>query len=217
MGWRYVSFRAMHEAKVRTGIFKKAFPQDPAFQKFISLDEWKKLDVAFFMNGRNGIDLTGKAVPAELAKNFEELKEGRFRFFSSLSYNLGSNYDWITNPDTGFKYNAQKHWTQINDYSQEAGDIKFVWEKSRFSFLYTIIRNDAYTGEDHSEWVWKEILSWIDANPINSGPNYKCSQEISLRILNWSFALNFYKDTTSLTEEIFQKIIFSIYWQLDHV
>ncbi|NEM97609.1 alginate lyase family protein [Pontibacter burrus] len=217
MGWRYVSFRAMHEAKVRTGIFKKAFPQDPAFQQFISLAEWKKLDVAFFMNGRDGVDLTGKALPAELAKSFEELKEGWFRFFSSLSYNLGSNYDWITNPDTGFKYGAQKHWTQINDYSQEAGDIKFVWEKSRFSFLYTIIRNDAYTGEDHSEWVWKEILSWIDANPINSGPNYKCSQEISLRVLNWTFALNFYKDTTSLTEDIFQRIIFSIYWQLDHV
>ena len=61
---------------------------------------------------------------------------------------IGKNYNWITNPDTGFKYDINKHWTEIADYSKEAGDIKYVWEKSRFSFLYDIIRYDYHFNED---------------------------------------------------------------------
>ncbi len=62
-----------------------------------------------------------------------------------------------------------------------------------------------------------EIDSWIAENPINCGPNWRCSQEISLRVLNWTFALHFYKNTSVLTPECFSRIIHSIYWQMRHV
>ena len=65
--------------------------------------------------------------------------------------------------------------------SKEAGDIKYVWEKSRFSFLYDVIRYDYHFDDDQSEFIFKQIEDFIDKNPINQGPNYKCSQEISLR------------------------------------
>ena len=211
-----MAFRIKHELKIRTGVFRKEFPQNPPFQSFISLQEWKRLPAIFFVNDP-GIIKKAEAELQDLIKDFQSLKEGKHTFFSSSVLDLGREYDWVTNPDSGFRYNATDHWTQINDYSKDAGDIKYVWEKSRFSFLYTIMRYDAHTGEENGEWVFKEILSWIAANPINSGPNYKCSQEISLRVLNWTYALFYYKNSSSLTEEIFQKIIFSIYWQLHHV
>ena len=215
MGGRYVRFRVMHELKVRTGIFKNKFPQNPEYQSFISLNDWRKNAVRFFVDGR--LPYNEEKELSKVTEDFKNLQAGKFSFFSSLNFNLGKNYDWVTNPDTNYKYNAQTHWSQINDFNKEAGDIKYVWEKSRFSFLYTVMRQDARTGEDHAAWVWQEILSWIAANPINSGPNYKCSQEISLRVLNWTFALNFYKYSESLTEDIFGKIMFNIYWQLNHV
>ena len=78
-------------------------------------------------------------------------------------------------------------------------------------------RYDYHYDEDHAEFAIRQILDWIDKNPLNSGPNYKCSQEISIRILNWLFALNFYRNNDALTEDRWNKIITSIYWQTDHV
>lgn len=101
---------------------------------------------------------------------------------------------------------------------QEAGDIKFVWEKSRFSFLYTLIRDEQHNKANHAAFVFSEIENWIDSNPINCGPNYRCSQEISLRVMNWIFALYYYiDDDDALTEQRWGKIMNSIYWQIHHV
>jgi hypothetical protein len=213
MGGRYVAFRILHAFRARTGLLRRKFPLDPSVRTFISFEEWKNLPVKFFFEGRTSLE----GLPDTLSREFHLLTEGTVSFFSSTNYHLGHQYDWLTNPDTGFRYPGDVHWTEINDFNREAGDIKFVWEKSRFTFLYTIIRYDAYSGEDHGNWVFKEILSWINANPVNCGPNYVCSQEISLRVLNWTFAINYYKHSAALTEEVFEQIMHAIYWQVQHV
>src|SRR5690606_388307 len=136
---------------------------------------------------------------------------------SAEKMELGKDYDWLTNPDTGHRYEASKHWSEVQDIDPTVGDIKYVWEKSRFAYLYDVIRHDQFTGTDHAEWVLGEIRSWLNANPINSGPNYKCSQEISLRVLNWTYALHYYQHSPYLKDNLFQSIIHAIYWQLTHV
>ena len=213
MGWRYVSFRGVHELKVRSGFFRKQFPISPKSETFISLKNWKEKNL-FFINGRISFS---KPVSEKLENDFRNLIGGKISFFNSEIFDLGADYDWVTNPTNGYKYDRNCHWTKIIDYDPENGDIKYVWEKSRFSYLSTVIRYDAYTDEDHSAFLWKEINSWMDANPINAGPNFKCSQEISLRVFNWTIALNFYKDSPSLTEEFFQKVMHYVYWQLRHI
>src|SRR5690606_12177276 len=70
---------------------------------------------------------------------------------------------------------------------------------------------------DIGEFVFSEIDSWITANPINRGPNWRCSQEISLRIFNWCFALYYYQDSPALTEHRWQRIQQVIYASLHHV
>ncbi|WP_243456763.1 heparinase II/III domain-containing protein [Polaribacter batillariae] len=138
-------------------------------------------------------------------------------FFSSEWKNLKKDYDWVTNPSTDFRYDIFKHWSEIPDLAKEAGDIKFVWEKSRFSYLLTILRYDYHFDKNNAEFIFSEIESWIDANPVNQGPNWRCSQEISLRIFNWCFALDYYKNDKALTEERWNKIQNTIYWSLHHV
>lgn len=215
MGPRYLAFRIFFEFKKRTGLLKREFPTNPLFTKFTSFTKWKR-DTIFLIN--SSLDFTKLEYPfiVDGQKN-ENQKKGEFEFFSSLKFNLGSEFDWITNPETGFKYDINKHWTDINDFDPKVGDIKYVWEKSRFSFLYLTIRSDIKNNTDSSEYVISEILDWIDKNPINQGPNYKCSQEISLRIINWTYTLHFYRDSKFLTEERFEKIMHVIYWQIKHV
>ncbi|HET8886987.1 MAG TPA: alginate lyase family protein [Salinimicrobium sp.] len=212
MGWRYTRYRIGFALEKKLGLFRKKFPQNPSKQHFTSLDKWRKTN--FFWGIKQEDNST--FIPSKLP-DFESYKNGGLPFFSADILQLGENYDWISNPDSGYIYDGQQHWSKIQDYSKELGDIKFVWEKSRFAYLYDVIRHDFYTKEDHAEWVFDEISSWLSANPINSGPNYKCSQEISLRILNWTYALNYYKESSYLTEELFQEIMHAIYWQLKHV
>ena len=216
MGFRYMRFRLSHELKRRAGMLKRKYPVAPVSQHFISLQQWKELGVNFFFNDKSSLQLI-KQPSNQLKAWFDNYQKGNLVFFGSTVFKVGKEYNWVTNPETGFIYDSQKHWTGIADYSKEAGDIKYVWEKSRFSFLYNIIRYDYHFEQDCSQIVFEEILSWIEHNPINCGPNYRCSQEISLRILNWVFALSYYKNAPVLNEVVFQKIMHSIYWQIKHV
>lgn len=216
MGLRYVLFRFIFLFKSSLGWQKKQFPKNPRFKKFIKLKDWKDNLPPFFFHGKDLVGL--EKIPDETLKaNLRDINVGLYTFFNQKKIHLGTNYDWITNPLTNYKYDINTHWSEIQDLSKDAGDIKYVWEKARFSFLYDVIRYDYHFEDDQSAFVFNEIESFIKNNPINQGPNYKCSQEISLRILNWTFALFYYKDSLNLSEEMFQKILNSIYWQIHHV
>src|ERR1019366_1998057 len=165
MGFRYVRFRLSHELSRRTGMLKRKFPVSPVSRHFINLQQWKELDVNFFFKDKDALRLI-RQPSTKLKEWFDNYQTGKLVFFGSTVFNLGKEYDWVTNPETGFVYDTQMHWTEIADYSKEAGDIKYVWEKSRFSFLYSIIRYDYHFEQDCSEMIFKEILSWIDHSPI---------------------------------------------------
>lgn len=216
MGLRYVIFRTLFALRARTGLLKRRFPRAPVPVSFVSLAEWRENARPFFFKNREELVIP-KIQHADLAERFEDYRKSIFSFFNGSKISLGHRYDWVTNPDSGFRYDPNKHWTEIPDYDAAAGDIKFVWEKSRFSFLGDLMRYDYHFGKDCAADVLGEITSWINANPINCGPNYKCSQEISLRTLNWIFALYYYQSSPVLTETLFAKILHVIYWQMKHV
>lgn len=216
MGMRYTMYRFRHEMEKKIGLLKRRHPTDPSAKQFISLKEFSITSPLFVIQEREKIGFR-KYPNEELKEKASRILNGEIQFFSSEWKHLGATYDWITNPDNGYRYDINKHWSEISDFSAATGDIKYVWEKSRFSWLLTIIRNDYHHDEDHSGFVFSEIENWIDANPINRGPNWRCSQETSLRIFNWCFALHFYRNSKEITEERWAKIQHVIYWSLHHV
>ena len=216
MGLRYTRFRLIYEISTKLGLKTYIFPSNPdSIDVSLTLGQWRKEAPKFFFDSKESLDIP-KSKNLSLKKVFEEFDNHIITFFSKKKFPLGENYDWLTNPETNHKYRLD-HWSKIKDLSKEAGDIKFVWEKARFSFLYDIIRYDYHFDQDCASLVFREIDSFIDHNPINMGPNYKCSQEISIRILNWTFALYYYKNSKELSENRFNKIMNFIYWQLHHV
>lgn len=221
MGLRYILYRIQLELEKRVGILKRRHPAAPVIRHFITVKQWRFNTPIFVIGCRNSFDrvhieLENKAV-VTLKESVDRILGGEIQFFSGEWKDLGVNYDWLTNPSTGHKYDSGKHWSEIPDLSSDSGDIKYVWETSRFTWLLTLIRNDYHNDDDHSEFVFQKIESWIDSNPVNLGPNWICSQEISLRILNWCYALHFYKNSCALTEERWDKIQNVIYWSLHHV
>ena len=213
---RYILFRSSYEMERKAGLLARKYPTVLKPVTIPSLNDWREKGCGWFFQDRGTLTVP-KVKSIQLKEKMEHILKGDVLFFSKTWKSLGLEYDWVTNPETGYHYDAKQHWTKVNDFSKEAGDIKFVWEKSRFSWLLTVCRYDYHYDEDHAEFVFSQILDWIEKNPLNCGPNYKCSQETSIRINNWLFALCFYKQSEAVTEDRWEKIMASIYWQTDHI
>lgn len=213
MGLRYTLFRVSYEFRKKTGLLAKSFPANPPARNLITLSGWRKLPAVWAFPQQE--QLAG-ICPEELHIQANRILAGEVPFFSSFDHGFGKIDHWTRHPETGYQY-PDHHWTAIPDFNPQIGDIKYVWERSRFAHHLVVMRADKASGTDHSKWVFSEIDSWIAANPINRGPNWRCSQEISIRLVNWWFLLQAYKHSSHLTEERWQRYQHAIYWQLHHV
>jgi hypothetical protein len=95
---------------------------------------------------------------------------------------------WMRDPLGGGDGGNVSHlpWWRIPDFA--AGDIKRVWELSRFDWAMTFAQRarngDAIALERLNAW----IADWAVCNPPYLGPNWKCAQEASIRLLHLSIA-----------------------------
>ena len=116
------------------------------------------------------------------------LREGIWHYFAGLEVKAGLPPDWHANPLTGQRAPKKQHWSRFGDY--EYGDIKMIWEASRFGVAYLLVRAYWRTGDnEYAELFWQLVENWRLHNPPELGPNWKCGQETSFRVMAWCFAL----------------------------
>lgn len=181
MGLRYTVFRVWYEFQKKTGLLQRIFPIKYEPVQIPSIKEWKMNQAFFFQWKVDNIEKLSSTEIEKLSNRVANFKKGEIQLFSGKSYSIPMD-EWHRNPLTGYNYNKKQHWSKISEFTNEAGDIKYVWEKARFSWVYDFIRYDQFAHQDSSEVVFSSIQSFIDQNPINQGPHYICSQEISLRV-----------------------------------
>jgi hypothetical protein len=118
----------------------------------------------------------------------DEVAQGTWRYFERTPVHVGFPPDWHSNPFTGQSVPADRHWSQLGDF--DYGDIKIIWEPSRFGFTYALVRAYWRTGDArYAELFWQLVEDWRAQNPPQRGPNWKCGQEISFRVMAWCFGL----------------------------
>lgn len=106
-------------------------------------------------------------------------------WFSHHVVALDGPPDWHANPlREGFRAEANLPWHQIPDFDPNIGDIKAVWEASRFDWLIAMATRAA-AGEDTelarlNHW----LAHWSTSNPPYLGANWKCGQEASIRVMH---------------------------------
>src|SRR5690606_42093731 len=88
----------------------------------ITLTEWKNNKSPFVVNAKEELQIT-KNPTAVLKDKTERILQGELQFFNAEWLNVGIYFDWLTNPSNNYKYDAGKHWSEIPDLSNEAGDI----------------------------------------------------------------------------------------------
>lgn len=212
MGLRYLVFRLGYELLRRSGLLRWWYPAHFRKRQYPAWEIWRSQTAVLFPFEVSNQD-PSKLLPI-LQDRINKILSRHTCYFHGQWL---KSEDWHTHPITGYRYNPNQHWTSIPDFSETAGDIKYIWEKSRFAFVYDLIRYQQYSGQDFSEKVFSEIEDWIDRNPVNRGPNWMCSQEIALRTFSWTFVLFYYRNSATLDQQRFEKISESLYRQFQHV
>ena len=97
--------------------------------------------------------------------------------------------DWHENPFNGKRSRfAGRPWWEVPDFDPEVGDIKTIWEASRWDWVVRFAM-EARDGDGQAlrrldEW----LADWLRANPPYFGPNWKCGQEASIRVMHLAMA-----------------------------
>ena len=104
---------------------------------------------------------------------------GRFISFEGRIPNWHKNY--YSNQESAFK---NIDWWKIPDFDPLLGDIKTVWELSRFDWVVQLAIV-ATSGEHKAiDLLNIRLNSWLQENQPYKGVNWKCGQEASIRVMH---------------------------------
>ena len=131
----------------------------------------------------------GEVFFRDIENNFDKLD-----YKNSTYYNLFASkrkvllekpnwhYNYLTKSAIGYQ---TTNWYQIPPAINMLGDIKGVWELSRFNWLIEL------SVEGDARKINNLLADWCTKNPPFKGVNWLCGQEASLRVLNLAFAARF--------------------------
>ena len=116
--------------------------------------------------------------------------------------------DWHANIVTGARVpNPQDHWHMVATFSDAVGDIKTVWEASRFdwvlAFAQNIANGDAAALNKLNIW----LSDWVEENPAYYGPNWICGQETSFRIAHLAIAASILGQLNAPTDALLALVL----------
>lgn len=139
-----------------------------------------------------------------IIKSADKACEGVIKAFSSLELDYGKPVDWQLNPISGMRCDENEKWYRIKDFDASRGDIKAIWEISRFSHFYILARAFLLTDDEKYYLAFsKQLEDWLKKNPYSYGANFKCGQECALRMVNGLFAFTVFskKNMTTANDE----------------
>lgn len=138
----------------------------------------------------------------EIIRDADRAIQGKIKAFSHLNLDYGYPINWHMHPQSKIEVPKNNKWFEIPDFDPTRGDIKLIWEISRFTHLYTFLK--AYL-ISHDEKYYKafsdQIQLWVSNNKYSFGSNYKCGQEATLRMINILFAYSFFEKIGLVTED----------------
>lgn len=92
--------------------------------------------------------------------------------------------DWHQSPLSSGRAAASGPWYNIPDFDPAVGDIKTIWEASRFDWILPLSQRAAAGSADDLSRLNDWLQDWIKHNPPYEGANWKCGQEASIRVMH---------------------------------
>ena len=137
-----------------------------------------------------------------LVYSADQAIKGRIKAFSSLDLDYGDPIKWHYSPITKTETNKGKKWYKIPDFDLIRGDIKVIWEASRFTHFYLFARAYLLTEDiKYYEAFSNQLKSWLSENQYPYGANFKCGQECALRMINTLLVFSVFRAKRVTSEE----------------
>lgn len=198
-GLQWVFNRLLYSAKLK---MMRAIPAtEKLFEKTVDA---KRIDIFSFNNQEIKEFLMGLPgdKQAEIVLIADKAINGVLTGFSSVELDYGNPINWHYNPLTKVETSKNDKWYQIPDFNAKRGDIKVVWEASRFTHFFYFIRAYLITGDEKYYIAFSDQLKkWLNENLYPYGANYKCGQECTLRMINGLIAYSFFRFEGLTTED----------------
>ena len=194
LGARWLMFRVGYALRMRTGLIRKQIPsyswQDRPLETWLKKDipsqpeayaQWRRQHSPKFffepLRAKSGALASGDEArirsdapwnPQLAVDEAERVLNGELKYFAHEFIKTGFPPDWHRDPVSGIKLDSSKHWSEISNEGDV--DIKFIWEASRFSMVYTLVRAYASTrDEKFAEAFWELIQAWAEFEPSQHG------------------------------------------------
>jgi len=151
----------------------------------------------------------------DLRRKADRILENRLSYFDLVDKWHGDPFDW--NYDHASGKRPQMSFAPAIDYRdfEKNGDCKLVWEPNRCHHLVVLGRAYRATGDKkYAQHIVTLIESWLDQNPFGMGMNWRSPMELSIRLINWVWAIDLIRDTGLFTGEFRCRVLHSVYLHL---
>ncbi len=230
-GVQWAMWRAAYGLAMKAGYFRRGLHtgQDPVrvlMEKMGAPDgesaawlanRWVESRGAFFLPAVDAARGLARASRVRILTRADAVLQGEYLVFST-GRELGFPPDWFQGQEGYPAWPHDRHWSRIADLAVRNGDIKHVWELSRFSHAYDLCRAYQCSGEEkYAQGFWDLCASWWAANPLEIGVNWRCGQEMSFRVLAWTFALYALENSRASTPDRVGTLIAHLWHHGRHV
>ena len=114
---------------------------------------------------------------------------GSYNLFSHRSIRCEAPPEWFQDPLSEDRINdTSNHWSRTPEFANDVEDIKLIWDPSRFDWLPQWAWDARQGDKDAVNRLESWVSDWIQHNPANQGPNWRCGQEVSIRAMNMLLA-----------------------------
>ena len=148
----------------------------------------------------------------------ERILDGKFDLLGYENLDFGAPVNWHLEPLSG-KISPKKHWKQFDETTTiETGDVKIVWELNRQQHFFTLGVAYQLTKDERFAAAFAEHLDgWTAENPPGIGINWASSLEVAFRAVSWIWAFHLFRDSESLTPELFRDALKSLFSHGRHI
>lgn len=133
-------------------------------------------------------------------------------------FHYSDGIDWQTEPMTGWRWPLW-HRSRIGEYlysPMRPVDLILFWEMNRHQFFITLGIAYWLTGDQkYVEAFSFNLQRWIKTNPLQHGLNWFYPLEVSIRLLAWTAAFQFFRTSPQFRQKTGKAFLKSLWQQAD--
>ncbi|UCF80984.1 MAG: alginate lyase family protein [Acidobacteriota bacterium] len=154
----------------------------------------------------------GEPYVREILRRADKICDHEFDILGSGPVPLGRTIDWRQDFKSGHRWKLRYHKALWVYNPSDDSDIKVPWELSRFQHIPTLgkafwLSRDMRYAEEFA----LQVADWMNKNPVEYGPNWKCPMDVAIRAVNWIYGYGFFYEVMRDREEFWEKFLLCLY------